>query len=288
MSRSNWHGHLELEYGNTDLATKLVHTHTQAPFRMQRPFYPEGDRICHSIIVHTAGGVVGGDRLTSQIKLQPNTHALITNAAAAKIYRSNGQIAVQETKITVGAGACLEWLPQETIVFAGADYTQKLRIDLEPKALWLGWDLTRFGRTARGEVFCPGQWRSHCEIWQAGKPIWCDRQRLVGQMELLESSNGLARKAILGSLVLAGQPANPEIIAQIKQAWLAIVSAEQNLINYADASIHDAGVTSTILGLVCRYRGNSSHLAKQWFKQIWQLLRSAYLELPVCQPRVWQ
>jgi urease accessory protein len=288
MSRSSWEGRLELEYASQEKSTKLIHTHTQSPFRLQRPFYPEGDRVCHSIIVHTAGGMVGGDRLTSKINLQPHSHALITSAAAAKIYRSNGKPVQQETQITIAAGACLEWLPQETIAFAGADYAQKMQINLEPGAIWIGWDLTRFGRTARGEQFCAGQWRSHTEIWQAGKPIWCDRQRLIGEPELLDSSNGLAGKAIVGSVVLAGQVADPELIAQIKQAWLAIVTNEQNLINYPDASSNDIGVTSTISGLLCRYRGNSSHLVKQWFKQIWQLLRSAYLNMPACNPRVWQ
>jgi urease accessory protein len=182
----------------------------------------------------------------------------------------------------------LEWLPQETIAFAGADYEQNIRVDLAPGATWLGWDLTRFGRTARGEQFCPGQWRSQLEIWQADQPIWCDRQRLLGEPKLLAATNGLANKAIVGTVVFAGKAANSEIMAELKQAWWAIVNHDQNLINFPDASINDIGVTSTILGLVCRYRGNSSHLAKQWFKQIWQILRLAYLDLPACRPRVWQ
>jgi urease accessory protein len=111
MSRANWHGRLELEYASQEHNTKIVHTHTQSPFRLQRPFYPEGDRICHSVIVHTAGGMVGGDRLTSEIKLQPQAHALITTAAAAKIYRSNGRPAGQETKITVRGGGLLGMAP---------------------------------------------------------------------------------------------------------------------------------------------------------------------------------
>ena len=110
-----WHGLLNLVYANRQDSTQLIYNHHQAPLKVQRPFYPEGQEICHSVILHTAGGIVGGDRLSSHIHLQPNTTALITTAAAGKIYRSNGLQARQTVNIQVDAHACLEYLPQETI-----------------------------------------------------------------------------------------------------------------------------------------------------------------------------
>src|SRR5512147_2975608 len=89
-SSSSWHGHLELTYGRVGQATQILHSHMQAPLKVQRSLYPEGEEICHTVMLHTAGGIVGGDRLSINIDLQPKTQALITTAAANKIYRTNG------------------------------------------------------------------------------------------------------------------------------------------------------------------------------------------------------
>jgi len=69
----------------------------------------------------------------------------------------------------VDADACLEWLPKETIVFNGAIYRQDLRIELSPGARWLGWEITRLGRSARRKVL-QGEWRSHTEIGSKAVP----------------------------------------------------------------------------------------------------------------------
>jgi Urease accessory protein UreH len=114
---NGWHGRLNLVYANRDGSTQIIRNEMQAPLKVQRPFYPEGKEVCHSVILHTAGGVVGGDRLSLNFHLQPNAKALITSAAAAKIYRSNGLESQQNIDIKLELGANLEWLPQETIVF---------------------------------------------------------------------------------------------------------------------------------------------------------------------------
>ncbi len=64
---------------------------TQAPLKVQRPFYPEGPSICQSVLLHTAGGMVGGDCLDYTIYLTAQTQALVTTAAAAKIYSDHPQ-----------------------------------------------------------------------------------------------------------------------------------------------------------------------------------------------------
>lgn len=55
---NSWHGKLELVYAQRQNSTQLMFSHNQAPLKVQRPFYPEGEKICHSVILHTAGGVV--------------------------------------------------------------------------------------------------------------------------------------------------------------------------------------------------------------------------------------
>ncbi|MEH1823463.1 MAG: urease accessory protein UreD [Nostoc sp.] len=268
-----WHGKLDLVYADRQGATQLIYNHQQAPLKVQRPFYPEGEKVCHSVILHTAGGMVGGDRLSSNIHLQPQAQALITTAAASKIYRSNGLQARQTIQMQVDAGACLEWLPQETILFNNAFYRQDLRVELATGGNWLGWEITRFGRSARGEKFLQGEWRSHTEIWQEGVPLWIDRQYLPGSEDIFHSPHGLAGKPIVGSLVWVGGAVSAEIVEKTRNLW--------------DGE-GEAGVSRLQHGLLCRYRGASTPEVRNWFIDVWQLLRVSFLNRGNCIPRVWQ
>jgi len=274
--KTEWQGSLELVYANDQGKTRLVRDRITSPLKVQRPFYPEGQEVCHTVVLHTAGGIVGGDRLSQTIHLQENAQALITTAAASKIYRSNEQRAKQRIHIHVEAGACLEWLPQETIVFNGAVYQQQMTVELAPGASWLAWEITRFGRTARKERFLQGDWRSHTEIWQQGRPLWIDRQWLPGGEAVLDSPHGLAGQPIVGTLIWIGLPVSSEIVDNARSLWTA--TQRQG----------EAGVTQTQeQGLLCRYRGSSTTEVRNWFTEVWQCLRLTYLGRPVSKPRVW-
>ncbi|HEY9833864.1 MAG TPA: urease accessory protein UreD, partial [Stenomitos sp.] len=213
-----------------------------------------------------------------------HAHALITTAAASKIYGSKGksracpegQPTRQTIQIQIDQSACLEWLPQEIIVFNGAIYRQDLRVELAPGASWLGWEITRFGRSARGERFLQGEWRSHTEVWQQGRPLWIDRQWLPGGEDILDSPHGLAGKPIVASLAWVGQAVSPEIVEKARLIW-----AKQE-------HQGEAGVTQLMSGLLCRYRGSSTSEVRNWFTEVWQLLRLSFLGRPSCPPRVWQ
>lgn len=276
LTTSSWHGSLDLVYVDRAGETQVQKAFSQSPLKIQRPFYPEGKKICHSVILHTAGGIVGGDLLSQNIYLQNNTNVLITTTAASKIYRSQGQTARQTINIKIDTGACLEFLPQETIIFDGAIYRQDLRIELGSEAIWLGWEINRFGRSHRGEKFYSGEWRSHTEVWQAGKPLWLDRAWLLGDRELFHSSNALAGKPIIGTLSLLGKPFSQETIDRVRCLW-----REEN-------SQADVGVTELISGLLCRYRGDSTTEVKKWFTKVWHLLREIHLKRSPIVPRVWQ
>lgn len=274
LAPKDWHGSLRLIFANRHGATQLIHNTGQAPLKVQRPFYPEGDEVCHSVIMHTAGGIVGGDRLTFNLRLGTNSQALITTPAASKIYRTNGREAQQVIQVDLAEGACLEWLPQEAIVFNQALFRQSMRVNLAPGAQWIGWDITRFGRSARGERFTEGQWRSHTEIWQHDRPIWIDRQWLPGSEEIWASPHGLANCPVVGSFAWVGQMVEPELIQQIRDLWTGTTG--------------EIGVTRLLIGLVCRYRGTSTMEARQWFIAVWQLVRKVGLQRSLCLPRVWQ
>jgi urease accessory protein len=272
-----WHGRAHLTYQKRGNKTVPL-VQTQAPLKVQRPFYPEGPQSCHTVLLHTAGGMVGGDRLSINITLEADTTALVTTAAAAKIYSDHPQQLPTQIQghIQVGEGACLEWLPQETIVFEGAYYHPQWRIDLSPGATWLGWDILRLGRTAHGERFTCGEVRSHLEVWQHQHPVWIDPQQILGSESLWSSPQALKQCPVLATFTWIGQL--PE------RTW---VQASRDC---GQALIHQGawGVTRLQQGLLCRYRGHSTSEAKQWFEAVWGQIRPHYLGQRVVLPRVWQ
>ncbi|WP_299414656.1 urease accessory protein UreD [Acaryochloris sp. IP29b_bin.148] len=274
---SGWHGQLNLLYGSRNQQSQVKQSYHQAPLNLQRPFYPEGPEVCHSVMMHTAGGMVGGDRLSMDIELQSQTHALLTTAAAGKVYRSNGLDVQQTIQCRLAAGAILEWLPLETILFEQARFRQTMQIELGPGAVYGGWEITRFGRSARGEQFMQGDWRSHLEIWQQGTPLWIDQQWLPGRPEVWQSPHGLAGQPVVGSFIWVGQAVETDTVQAARHLWQTVASPPTTVV----------GVTRLPLGLICRYRGPSSQTARQWFIQVWNLLRSTYLGRPACPPRVW-
>lgn len=276
MSEGSWQGKISVIYEYQEGKTKVKSSYNKAPFKIQRSFYPEGNSICHSVILHTAGGIVGGDILTQNIHLFPHSQVFITNPAATKIYRTSEKKAFQEIIIKLENNTYLEYLPQETIIFNECQYQQKLKVELGDNATWLGWEIIRFGRSARGETFTHGQWRNYTEIWHKDKPLWIDRQSLQGESQLFSEINGLAGKPVVGSLILVSTNNHQNVIGEIRE-----------LINHKFAHLI-LGVTTLQQGLLCRYHGDCVSDAKISLTAIWQLLRQKYGLNPLFKPRVWQ
>lgn len=275
--KSAWQGTLDLRFANVNGKTIPTKAHSTSPLRVQRPFYPAAAPAnCQSVVVHTAGGMVGGDRLEMAITAEPDTQTLVTTAAAHKVYRSQGDWAQQTIRLSVGAGAYMEWLPQELILFNGGQFQQSLRVDLAPGGVWVGWDITRFGRSARGETLQQGQWRSQTEIWQQDVPLWIDRQRLIGGTEVLSSDNGLAGYPVVGTFLVLGAEISPDHFNAVRQ-----------LLDAQGPCSGEVGATSLEQGLVARYRGPSSQHVRQYFIHIWQYLRTEVLGQKAYVPRVW-
>lgn len=284
--RSGWHGTAALRYELRGPKTVPTDSVTRAPLKVQRPLYPEGPEVCHSVLVHTAGGMVGGDQLTIQAHTLPHSQALITTAAANKLYGTGAglgasvattvpmALAQQTLTLTLGPGSAMEWFPQDTIVFRGAQYRQRMQVNLGEGARWCGWEVTRFGRSAGGERFTEGHWRSDLEVWQGDVPLWVDRQQVTGGSPALESANGLAGYAVVGSMALVGELPSREQVTALRELWASDQPGE-------------VGVSRLQRGVLCRYRGPSSEAAHRWFIAVWKVLRPFYLGRPALVSRVW-
>jgi urease accessory protein len=220
--------------------------------------------------------MVEGDRLDIRLDLAGQAEALVSTPSAAKWYRARSG-AVQSVQARVAPGAHLEWLPLETIVFDGAHAKQSLRVELGAGATWTGWDITRLGRSARGEAITQGSWQSVTEVWRAdGLPLWIDRQRLTGGAPIMRSRYGLSGSAVIGTLAWVGSAVTPELVESARACWTQG--------GYGG----EAGVTRLTEGLLCRYRGASTAEARAWFTAVWDLLRRYARGRAACPPRVWK
>ncbi len=251
---------------------------------MQRPFYPEGDSVCHVALLHPPGGVVGGDELRIAVALDADAHALVTTPAAGKFYRSAGPFARQAQLLTVAAGAALEWLPQENIVYSGARVHALTRVELQGDARFLGWEILCLGRPAAGETFIAGEYRQDFELWRDGEPLYLERGRYAGDDAILGARWGLQGQPVSATLV--GTGAAPDLVNAIRARWEALKAPPPpNSFPEGEGELVAASQLDGVL--LCRYLGPSAARARRLFTLAWGLLRPAMLGRPPCPSRFW-
>src|SRR5258706_6894338 len=162
-----WKASLSLGFTSHGTRSVLSRREHDGPLVVQKALYPEGEGVCHAIVVHPPGGIAGGDQLALRVDCAPQSHALLTTPGAGKWYRSAGAWAQQFLDFTV-AGT-LEWLPRETIVFDGALAELTTTVNLAEGARYIGWEVACLGRRRAGERFERGRLRLSTRIGSAGR-----------------------------------------------------------------------------------------------------------------------
>lgn len=196
---ARWQASLHLRYRREAGRTLARHRH-EGPLRILQSLYPEGEGICHNVLVHPPGGLVGGDLLEIDVQLDAGAHGLVTTPGASRFYRSEGALAAQRTRIALQAGARLEWLPLETLCYSGCRAENRLVMDLAPGAEVMGWDVTALGLPEAGQPFRQGSLLQHLEL--AGG--WLERGRIDAlDTRLMDGPLGLAGQRCIASLYLA-------------------------------------------------------------------------------------
>jgi urease accessory protein len=269
-----WDARLSLGYALRGAGrSTLVHRLHRGPLRVQRDFYPEGLHTCHNIVVHPPGGIVGGDQLALEVNLAQSSAALLTTPGAGKWYRSAGMPASQHLQFTIGRGASLEWLPQETIVFNGAIAQMQTEIHLDTDARYLGWEILCLGRTARAETFQRGRLQQHTQLFQCGQRLWTEQAQLEGDDPVLHSALGLDGHPVCATLIAAGVDLQDDTLAALR----AVTAGN-------DAR---CGVTRLPRLTMARWLGDSSEQARHYCTNLWQVLRPAMRGVAAVVPRIW-
>jgi urease accessory protein len=277
-----WHAKLDLHYASAPLVDGVPRTTLQfahsGPLRVLQSLYPEGPAVCHNVLVHPPGGIVGGDTLDISVQVDSGAHALITTPAATRFYKSMGEPGTQQVKVQLHSGARLEWLPLETLVYNGCNAFNSAVFNVAPGAEMIGWDITALGLPHANQPFERGSLQQHIEVTGA----WLERARIdAADTRLLNSPLGLAGNLCMGSLFFACGDA---ISRERREHLLEVIRAAVA----GDALAATTGATApNSRVIVVRTLAPMVEPTVALLRRIWVALRHAAWDMPAEVPRIW-
>ena len=278
----SWRGSLRLDYRrdpHSSVPRTVVHDRHDGPLRVLASLYPEAPAVCHNVLVHPPGGIVGGDELEIETRLAEGAHALVTTAGATRYYRSAGASAKQSLQATLAEGARLEWLPLETIAYSGCIAENRMCFTLAPGAEMIGWDVLALGLPTSSQPFERGVFTQSIEV--PGR--WLERGVVAASdTRLLDSPLGWAGHRVLATLWFA----TGSILIDRRRDEL--LDAARGLIE-GHALRPTAGVSSPHDGvIVLRVLAPRVEPAMNLLTAVWAQWRRAAWQLAICTPRVWR
>ena len=276
----SWHASLALDY-RLESGRSVARFEHNGPLRILQSLYPEGDAVCHNVLVHPPGGLVGGDTLDMQVQVGAGAHGLVTTPGATRFYRSEAGLATQQVHAHVQDAARLEWLPLEALAYSGCDALNLARFTLAPTAELMTWDITALGLPLANQPFEQdprSTFRQHLEI----PDVWLERGTIAAQdQRLLNSPLGLAGQRCMATLVFArGQAIAPARVEAALDAARAAIEASPLRLQAGATQPHPQVIALRVLAPVVEP-------AMQLLRPVWAAWRQALWGLPGNVPRLW-
>ena len=272
-----WRAELKLDYTRESERSVARSLH-QGPLRILQSLYPEGDQICHNVLVHPPGGLVGGDILDIQITVAEGAHGLISTPSATRFYKSGGQAALQQVLATLAPGARLEWLPLEAIAYNDCEATNRAVFNLAPSAELITWDVTALGLPSSNMAFTQGHFQQHIEI----SGVWLERGNIRGDdTRWLNSPLGLAGDKCIASLVFAaGSTIEAHRATQALEAARDVIETHPLRLQAGITCAHPQVI-------VLRVMSPLVEPTMDLLKKVWAVWRHTLWNLPSTPPRIW-
>ena len=275
----SWPASLSLHLRRGGDRTRLQHCAHSGPLRVQRLLYPEGADCAHALLLHPPGGIAGGDQLSIGVELQAGAQALLTTPGAAKWYHGQRGAAQQKVQLRIAAGACLEWLPQESILFNGSRVEQSTSIELDDNAALFGWDIVQLGRMAADAHWLEGTWQQRLQLKRRGHLCWLEQARLSADDPLRRSPLGLAGHPVFACAFMASPLLEQDVQGALSAARTAAVRfALPCGISWLEAP--------TRL-LLIRALAPRSDLVRNLLETLWNSLRPWLAGRHAHRPRIW-
>jgi len=272
-----WRADLKLDYTLESQRTVVRYLH-QGPLRILQSLYPEGDQICHNVLVHPPGGLVGGDTLDIQVTVAEGAHGLVSTPGATRFYKSGGHPALQQVVAHLADNAKLEWLPLEAIAYNDCEATNRAIFNLVPSAELITWDVTALGLPSSDMAFTQGHFQQHIEI----PGVWLERGNIRGEdTRWLNSPLGLAGGKCLASLVFAsGSAIDSDRTTQALEAAREVIESHPLRLQAGITCAHPQVI-------VLRVMSPLVEPTMDLLKKVWAVWRHTLWALPSTPPRIW-
>jgi len=272
-----WRADLKLDYTLESQRTVVRYLH-QGPLRILQSLYPEGDQICHNVLVHPPGGLVGGDTLDIQVTVAEGAHGLVSTPGATRFYKSGGHPALQKVVAHLADNAKLEWLPLEAIAYNDCEATNRAIFNLAPSAELITWDVTALGLPSSDMAFTQGHFQQHLEI----PGVWLERGNIRGEdTRWLNSPLGLAGSKCLASLVFAsGSAIDSDRTTQALEAAREVIESHPLRLQAGITCAHPQVI-------VLRVMSPLVEPTMDLLKKVWAVWRHTLWALPSTPPRIW-
>lgn len=272
-ARQRSQGRVALRVGRQGgIGTRILDLSESGPLRLRLPRRPEGP--CEAVLLNTAGGIACGDDFAVEAEIGAGADLVLTTTAAEKIYRSDGPVTRIATRVGLGPGARLDFLPQETILFDRAALRRRFTADLAPDAGLLAFEMVVFGRAARAETLAGGAFEDCWRISRGGRLVYADTLRLDGPItaRLRRAAIGGGARA-MATLIDVSPEAEGRIEAMRAHLDAAGAGAGPEV---------EAGASAWNGHLVARFLGTDPDALRRVAVRV----LTAYRGAPM--PRVWQ
>jgi urease accessory protein len=211
-TRAPQHSRLDLLLERVGGITRPARCAAQPPLQLSRARYDDGARPDQvTLTLLHLGGVLAGDRYDLRVALGAGAAARVITAAAAQVYRMPHEQAAQRIQLELGPHSRLEWLPEPTILFGGARFTQATSVTLGPGARLALLDVLAPGRLARGEAYAFERYAMRLDIYSAtGCLLAAERALLEPSRRHMAAPGMFGDTPVVGSLYILGQGVDVE------------------------------------------------------------------------------
>ncbi len=253
--------------------TFLACQHYQLPLQVLTPFYSDDDGTAFVYLLNPSGGILQGDVLVTDVKVESGARGFITTPSANKFYKMDEGHATLTNRIRVEKGGVLEYMPEYNIPFAQSSVVQETTFDLDRDATLLAFDMIVPGRIEKGEFF-------QYDLYSSKTSIRVDGHMLVHEVAKIQPKTNdpqgmgiLEGNKIYGTVFLYHKDLNPEL----RDAIVELFHARPEV---------TGGITYLTESLaVVKLLGNHIHDCQVVIQEIWRLARLSILGKDVVRMR---
>ena len=197
--------------------TRLVENFQSGSAKVRFP-KPADRSVMDVVLLNTAGGLTGGDRISFSVAAGAGARATVTTQASERIYRRRDGDVEVETALAIEAGATLDWLPQETILFDRSSLRRRLAADLHPTGKLLAVEAIVLGRAAMGERVRSATLADSWRVRRGGALIFADGVRLDGDSVAILDGGATGGGAAAMATVLLVAPGAESALPAAREA----------------------------------------------------------------------